>query len=356
MSGPRRDGGINGGVHLVYGDDRAYARRNDDGEDLVRRDNPAAPHYDGKTVQRARRQQARGTVVETVTSAEPFARQTSAWLTVRKYVNIYRVSLIERMAYRGDFLLGSVLRFLPLITTVLLWRAAYDGAPTPPGGGAKTFQGFTFEEMIAYLLLVHISRMFSSMPGLAGGIARDIRDGTLKKYLIQPLDLIGYLLSYRTAHKTAYIATSVIPYAILFAIFSGVLQNVHPPDALRLAAYFVSLLLGFAVGFFFETCIGMIGFWFLEIGSFLYVVNTVNFFVSGHLFPLDLLPPFWRAVFKVLPFKYLAYFPAAVFLGKVPAGELIEGLLIEAAWAVALIVLARLLYARGLRRYSAFGG
>ena len=56
---------------------------------------------------------------------------------VRKYVNIYRVSLIERMAYRGDFLLGSVLRFLPLITTILLWRAAYDWAPEPPSGGVK---------------------------------------------------------------------------------------------------------------------------------------------------------------------------------------------------------------------------
>ena len=46
------------------------------------------------------------------------------------------------------------------------------------------------------------------MPGLAGGIARDIRDGSLKKYLIQPLDMIGYLVSYRAAHKLAYIATS----------------------------------------------------------------------------------------------------------------------------------------------------
>ena len=59
--------------------------------------------------------------------------------------------------------------------------------------------------MIAYLLLVHISRMFSSMPGLASGIAREIREGTLKKYLIQPLDLLGYLISYRAAHKMTYI-------------------------------------------------------------------------------------------------------------------------------------------------------
>ena len=83
--------------------------------------------------------------------------------------------------------------------------------------------------MIAYLLLTHISRMFSSMPGLAGGIARDIRDGTLKKYLIQPIDMIGYLLSYRVAHKVAYIATSFLPYALLFFLCRGYFDGF--PDA-----------------------------------------------------------------------------------------------------------------------------
>ncbi len=294
-------------------------------------------------------------MAETASGLEPPARQTSAWQTVRKYVNIYRVSLIERMAYRGDFLLGSVLRFLPLVTALLLWEAAYKGKSRASGTTAN-FNGYIYDEMVAYLLLVHISRMFSSMPGLAGGIARDIREGTLKKYLIQPLDLIGYLLSYRTAHKTAYIVTSFLPYAILFFICRGYFYHVHLPDAPQAAAYILSLLLGFLVGFFFEACIGMIGFWFLEIGSFLYVVQTVVFFVSGQLFPLDLLSPFWAGLFKALPFQYMAYFPAAVFLGKVQGFELVRGLLIEAAWAVTLIVLARLLYARGLRRYSAYGG
>ncbi len=36
------------------------------------------------------------------------------------------------------------------------------------------------------------------------GVARDIRDGSLKKYLVQPLDMLGYLLSYRLAHKAAW--------------------------------------------------------------------------------------------------------------------------------------------------------
>jgi ABC-2 type transport system permease protein len=272
--------------------------------------------------------------------------------TLKKYLNIFRASLIERMAYRGDFLLGTVLRFLPMLTTILLWQAVFLGADNPEiGRGGNTYN---FREMIAYLLLVHVSRMFSSMPGLATGIARDIREGTLKKYLLQPLDMIGYLVSYRTAHKAAYIATSALPYALLFYLCRGFFDGF--PDPLTFAGYVASLLLGFLIGFFFEAAVGMIGFWFLEVTSFLYVINTLNFFVSGHMFPLDLLPPGLARALKMLPFHYLAYFPATVFLGKVRGAELAQGLLVELLWVVGLIVLARVLYRRGLRHYSAFGG
>jgi ABC-2 type transport system permease protein len=208
--------------------------------------------------------------------------------------------------------------------------------------------------MIAYLLLVHISRMFSSMPGLAVGIARDVRDGSLKKYLLQPIDMIPYLVSYRIAHKAAYIATSALPYAVLFFLCRDYFDGF--PDSTTMLAYIVSLLLAFLVGFFFEATIGMISFWLLEVTSFLYVINTLNFFVSGHMFPLDLLPPFWAGLLKMLPFQYMAYFPAAVFLGKIQGTELAYGLLAELAWAVAFIALARVLYRLGLRRYSAYGG
>jgi ABC-2 type transport system permease protein len=290
--------------------------------------------------------------VASLAQTDPMRR---TWrLVARKYLNIFRASLVERMAYRGDFLLGTVLRFLPVLTTILLWEAIYTGS------GEESMAGFTRDDMISYLLLIHISRMFSSMPGLAGGITRDIRDGSLKKYLLQPLNMIGYLASYRAAHKVAYITTSFIPYAGLFIACSGYFN--HFPDVrtfagvLTLAAYMLSLLLSFLIGFFFDVCIGMIGFWVLEVTSLLWIVTTLNYFVSGQMFPLDLLPPFWRGVLEALPFQYLAYFPAVVFLGKVSGRALVWRLLGEMAWTLALMLLARWLFNRGLRRYSAFGG
>lgn len=274
--------------------------------------------------------------------------QPTFWHSLRKYRKIWRVAIADRMVYRTDFILSTFLRFLPMLTTILLWQAIYAGTEQ------DELAGYRLNEMISYLLLVHISRMFSSMPGLASSIARDIREGSLKKYLLQPIDMISYLATYRVAHKMTYILMSALPYAILFYLCLDFLPGW--PDGWTLCAYAVSLLLAFLIGFFFEACLGMIGFWFLEVTSFLYIIGTITFFVSGQMFPLDLLGPFWVRVFQGLPFQYLAYFPAAVFLGKIQGPELVNGLLLELFWAVLLIVIARWIFYVGLRRYSAYGG
>lgn len=265
-----------------------------------------------------------------------------------KYLKILRISLMERLVYRADFFVATLFRFLPLLTTFLLWEAVYEGS------GRQEIAGFSHDRMIAYLLLVQVSRMFSSMPGLATGISRDIRDGNLKKYLLQPIDMLWYLLAYRGAHKLAYIATVALPYGLLFFFCRGVFDQF--PNGWTLAAYIASLLLSFVIGFFFEACIGQAGFWLLEVTSLMYIVNIINFFVSGQLFPLDLLGPRVAAFLQYLPFQYLAYFPAMVFLEMKTGPELAWGLAIELCWAVLFVVLSRRLYRIGLRYYSAFGG
>ena len=48
--------------------------------------------------------------------------------------------------------------------------------------------------------------------------------------------------------------------------------------------------MSFLVGFLLEALIGMIAFWFLEVSSLLFIYMMINYFLSGHMLPLDLLP------------------------------------------------------------------
>ena len=114
--------------------------------------------------------------------------------------------------------------------------------------------------------------------------------------------------------------------------------------------------MGFLLGFYIEACLGLVAFWFLEVSSLVFIYNLLSFFLSGHMFPLDLLPGWAHNIVDVLPFRYLAYTPAAIFLGKIKPTELWTSLAVEACWLLAFIVLARVMLQRGIQRYSGFGG
>ncbi len=47
---------------------------------------------------------------------------------LKKYWKILRVSLIERLVYRADFIVSTIFRFLPLLTSFLLWDAVYESS------------------------------------------------------------------------------------------------------------------------------------------------------------------------------------------------------------------------------------
>jgi ABC-2 type transport system permease protein len=280
-----------------------------------------------------------------------YARAVTWW-------TILRIALEERLVYRVDFALGTLMRFLPIITQIFFWWAVFEAVRA--AGEAGVVGGYTLDQMIAYLLLTTLGRAFSSMPGLSSGIALQIRNGEIKKYLIQPVDMIGFMLLQRVAHKLAYYSVAIVPFAIVFSIvgatgyFQGVLL-----DGQTLAAVVAALVMSFLLGFFLETALGLIGFWFLEVTSLLFVYMLLSFFLSGHMFPLDLLPeePInFQAIVRYSPFQYLAYFPAAVLLGKVKGTELAIGLWVEAGWIVFFMIAGRLMWRLGLRRYSGYGG
>ena len=274
---------------------------------------------------------------------------------MRTWWYILRTSMTERLTYRGDFVFATLVRFLPIVTQIFLWRAIFAVSSDNPVG---SIHRYTYSSMIAYYLLANVGRAFSSMPGLAGSMAREVREGTVKRYLTQPVDMLGYLFWARLAHKLVYYAVAAVPFAIVFWICRGFFEQT--PDAVTVAGFIVSLVLAFLIGFLLETLIGLTAFWFLEVNSLIFIFMMLNYFLSGHMIPLDYIsahmPGPVQTLLQVLPFQYLAYFPATVMLNRYTHEQLFWSLAVGGAWVVGLAVLNRVVFNLGLRRYSAFGG
>jgi ABC-2 type transport system permease protein len=276
--------------------------------------------------------------------------------SLRAWWTMLAICLEDRLAYRGDFALGTLMRFLPIVTQVFLWTAVFAATTR------ADIAGYSREDIVAYYLLTMLTRAFSSMPGLAGGISRSIRDGSVKKYLVQPVDYVGFLLAARIAHKLVYYAVAFLPFALVFFLCREFFPP--PPDAATIAAFLLALVLSFLLGFFMEATLGMLGFWFMEVSSIVFGYMLVQYLLSGHMFPIDLLRTVPTGISGVsladvvhwLPFEYTAYFSSAIWLGKVRGADLVTSLAIEAGWVVVMAVACRIAWRRGTRRYSAFGG
>jgi ABC-2 type transport system permease protein len=267
-----------------------------------------------------------------------------------KYATILKVSLAERLVYRGNFFIGTVFRFFPIITSVLLWFAVFEGS------GKDRIEGYSYPAMVGYFVLAMIARAFSSMPGLSRTVALDIREGLLNKFLLRPVDYITWMFMQRLAHKMIYYLMATLPFVALiwFLRWHGYFPGW--PGTTVFLAFMTSLFLGFLIGYFLNLLMGLCAFWMLEITSFLFVMTMLEFFMSGHMIPLDLYPPVLADLCKILPFQYEVYVPAVIYIGKIPPSDLAPVLLAQFAWAIALWGTCRLLFALGVRRYTAFGG
>ena len=114
--------------------------------------------------------------------------------------------------------------------------------------------------------------------------------------------------------------------------------------------------MSFLLGFFLEATLGMIGFWFLEVSSLLFVYMLMNFFFSGHMFPMDMLPGVLAAGDEAHSAAIPGLFPRRRVPAKVTRRGVGLGLAVEAFWVVFFYVAARTMFHYGVRRYSAYGG
>jgi ABC-2 type transport system permease protein len=268
---------------------------------------------------------------------------------MNKYLKVIEVGIQNNFVYRYNFFIQTVFQFVPLITTVLLWSAAYEGK-----AATATIADYTLTKMIGYYILVMIASNVVGNWWQDFQISEEIRNGQLNKYLLKPVSYLGYRLSLVLSNKIVYISVVAIPLTIGLFLFRYYFPA--PANPLILILFIFSLLLTLVMNFLLSFCIGLISFWMLEVSTLFFIFYGVQYFLSGGLFPLDLLPKPLYAITKLLPFYYQAFFPVSMYMGKFNTTEIIHAIIIQIIWVIVIYLIAKLLWYRGLKRYAASGG
>ena len=268
---------------------------------------------------------------------------------MKKYWHVLNIGIQNNLTYRFNFLARAVFGLIPLVAMLYVWQKIYSGKVTGTTVGA-----YTLAQMISYYLLTTVVDALTAVNEDDWQIAADIKDGNISQFLLKPIDYLWYRLCLFLAGRVTYLVVAVTPLALFILYLRH--YFVLPPSWTALGCFLLSTVLTALLQFFMSYAMAMMAFWVLEVSTFIFILYAFEYLASGHLFPLDILPPHLEQALYFTPFPYQLYFPVSIYMGKTTGANLAGGLLIQALWVIAAYCVARFAWRRGIKKYSAVGG
>jgi ABC-2 type transport system permease protein len=263
------------------------------------------------------------------------------------YWQIFNVGIQNTLVYRTNFFVRALFNLVPLTAMLAMWRVIYEKNP-------EGISGYSLPEMASYYLIAALVEAMTCVTEDDWQISSEIKDGQISQFLMRPIDYMHYRLSLFWSGRLVYTLAAAVPTGLFIAWQADVL--LPPPDLLASACFVASLILSAVLQFLLSFVVALLAFWVLEISTFVFVLLAFERLAAGQMFPLDLLPDWLAQAVMWTPFPYCTYFPVSIYLGKINGTALMQGVLMQAVWVIAIYILARTIWRRGLKAYTVVGG
>lgn len=256
----------------------------------------------------------------------------------------FRLKKHEFIAYRSNVLLNFLFGCVPLILSILLWKAIY-------GSDIEAIGGYSYRQMVTYYLIAFILSQIIDVRENTVKISEMIQSGSIHNYLLKPVGFL--LLNFRLywAEKLVYVCNIIIPYMILCALLHQyIFMNIS-----CIPFFISSVCLAFLLKYIIGSILGFLTTWVEEISGLLDFWDNIERFLSGGLLPLSVLPASLCTIISWLPFQYVLFVPINMYMGNMTQSEMLEALAVQIIWIVILGLLLYVLKAKAYRRYSGYG-
>jgi len=266
---------------------------------------------------------------------------------VRKLWFVFKLTWLERLAYRVNFFMEILSGVMSSLILVLLWMAIYRSA------GREVIGGFSIEEMVTYLLGGGLINSFILTTAENPETSQSIQDGSLSNMLVKPMNPYWIWFVRDLSMKSFYLVLGFLGYTVVFFFFRQYLTPVA--SAVHLGYLVLSLVFAALLQFFLFEFMSLLAFWVENTYGIRFVMRVVMEVAGGAIIPLSFFPGVLQQVFLALPFPFLIYLPMRIYLGKIPLESISWELVKEALWIGGLVVLNRMVWKRGIRQYVAMG-
>lgn len=263
---------------------------------------------------------------------------------MRAWLALIGNSIRRGLAWRANLVYGALWLLLEVFIQVTIWTALYHGR--------DVVSGATLPDMVTYVVIANLSGLAVQVHG--GRLIEDrIKSGDFASDLMLPVDYRLVLLFDNLGGILFRIVVSGLPMVLGVVLF----LHVGPPaSAVHLLAFLVTLAGAFLISSCLELVKGTMAFWAMRPGTLEWIFDGLGTVFGGRFIPLWFFPPWLARIGEFLPFRMTQFVPAAVYLGKIGAGGLLAVVGQQALWVAGLLVIQEVLWRRGMRRITVYGG
>ena len=265
-------------------------------------------------------------------------------MTLRKARAIFAIFFQEGLAYRASGFIWIMTDLVTAVTMPLVWATASKAAMGP-------IAGYNIGDFVLYYLCMLLLSCFITSH-IMWELATEIKEGQFTSALIRPVSFFQYTFFRNIAWRIIRPSLFAPVFVILLFAYRGYLQEAHVFMGWQ---FWVSVLCGHLVSFTFVYTMAMLALFVQEAYSIFELYYVPMLFLSGQLFPVDILPGWAQTIAKAFPFYYTTGFPTEVLVGRVKPDVAVSMIGIQLAWITGLYGLSRLLWSKGLRHYNGVG-
>lgn len=268
------------------------------------------------------------------------------------YLAFFKQQIKSLIEYKVDFALGMLALAFQQLSSFLVLFAVFTQI--------KSIGSYSFDEMLLFYgfsqILRGVDHIYNDNIWTVGWMR--IRNGSFSQYLTRPIPVLSQVIM----ERVQFDGFGELLLGLLVFIYAKVRLALvfSPVDWLVFGAFCIT---GLAIYFAIKLACSAVAFWTVSSGELMTVVYEVNTFTR---YPLDI---YKSAILRnlliyFLPFAVVSYFPMVYFLRDNAFISSVLGinydnrifiLIFSVTIAAAALLLASLLWRRGMRRYNASG-
>lgn len=259
------------------------------------------------------------------------------------YRALLRAHIGMGVAYRARLTVWVLSSLFPLLM-MAVWLSVVDEVGPTAGWRKSDFVSY----YAGGALLYHTTTSFLTWVWDA-----DLRSGDMSFKLLKPMDPFHQYSTQEIGLRVVVLAFLLPALVVLTLVLPQLTYQLTP---LGWTAAVGAALAGFILNVLMAMTFATIGFWTTQAGNLYSLWWGVGAFLSGWIAPLALMPEVVADAAQWLPFRSSMGFPLEIMLNRLTSAQIAQGFAVAAIWIVVFVMLYRLGWRLGVRRYQAVGG